>query len=163
MKLPSVVPSRYRVGEAVVIVGIALAFFVLLLGFLRVLFPAGPGLREVATPGESLPAAGMAEPTARESVHASGSPKSSHGAAAWEVAALLVRTTNTVKHRAADAISWSGVRPGKRFRDRDAVQTFDNSTARLRFTEGNVLDMSPNSLVVIQHLQPDPLRTETPS
>jgi len=49
MKLPSVVPSRYRVGEAVVIVGIALAFFVLLLGFLRILFPAGPGLREVAT------------------------------------------------------------------------------------------------------------------
>jgi hypothetical protein len=163
MKLPSVVPSRYRVGEAVVIVGIALAFFVLLLGFLRVLFPAGPGLREVATPGESLPAAGMAEPTARESVHASGSPKSSHGAAAWEVAALLVRTTNTVKHRAADAISWSGVRPGKRFRDRDAVQTFDNSTARLRFTEGNVLDMSPNSLVVIQRVQPNPVRRETPS
>jgi hypothetical protein len=144
MKLPSVVPSRYRVGEAVVIVGIALAFFVLLLGFLRVLFPAGPGLREVATPGESLPAAGMAEPTARESVHASGSPKSSHGAAAWEVAALLVRTTNTVKHRAADAIS------GREFARGSvsaiATQCKRSTTRRPpRFTEGNVLDMSPNS------------------
>lgn len=163
MKLPSIVPSRYRVGEAVVIVGIALAFFAVLLGLLRVLFPAGPGLHEVATREGSLPAAGTAEPTARDPVHASGSPESSLGAAAWEVAAVLVRTTNTVKHRAANAISWSGVRPGERFRDRDAVQTFDNSTARLRFTEGNILDMSPNSLVVIQRAQPTPVRKETPS
>ncbi|OGW62510.1 MAG: hypothetical protein A2638_05840 [Nitrospirae bacterium RIFCSPHIGHO2_01_FULL_66_17] len=163
MELPSVVPSRYRVVEAVVIVGIALAFFALLLGFLRVLFPAGPGLREVVTREGPLPAAGMAEPTARDPAHASGSPKSSQEVAAGEVAAVLVRTTNTVKHRAADEISWSGVRPGERFRDRDAVQTFDNSTARLRFTEGNVLDMSPNSLVVIQRVQPDPVRRETPS
>jgi len=163
MKLPSVVPSRYRVGEAVVIMGIALAFFALLLGFMRVLFPAGPELREVTTREGSMPAAGKAEPRVRDQVHASGSPKSSLGAAAWEVAAVLVRTTNTVKYRAADAISWSGVRPGERFRDRDAVQTFDNSTARLRFSEGNVLDMSPNSLVVIQRVQANPVRRQTPS
>src|SRR3990172_934762 len=101
MKLPSVVPSRYRVGEALVIVGIALAFFALLLGFLRILFPAGPGLHEVATREGSLPGAGTAEPAARGPVQASGSPESSLGAAAREVAAVLVRTTNTVKHRAA--------------------------------------------------------------
>ncbi len=163
MKLPSVVPSRYRVGEAVVIVGIALAFFALVLGFLRFLFPAGPGLREVATLEGSMPGAGMAEPAVRDLSRASGSEESSLEAAGWKVAAVLVRTTNTVKYRAVDAISWSGVRPGERFRDRDAVQTFDNSTARLRFTEGNVLDMSPNSLVVIQRAQPDPVRRETRS
>jgi hypothetical protein len=71
--------------------------------------------------------------------------------------------TNTVKHRPVDAISWSGGRQGERLRDGDAVQTFDDSTARIQFSEGNVLDMSQNSLVVIQRTERDPVRSEVRS
>ncbi len=153
------VSDRYRKGEALAVVGIALAFFAALLAFLRSIFPAGSGLREGATQEGFLPGAVIAERTGRDLLLTSGSEEARLWAEPRETAAVLVRMTNMVKHRPVDAISWSGSRQGERLRDGDAVQTFDKSTARIRFTEGNVLDMSPNSLVVIQRTERDPVRS----
>jgi hypothetical protein len=163
MKLLLAAIGRYRIGEAVVIVGVALAFFAMLLAFLRSIFPAGPGLREVATREGFNPAAAMAERTVRDLLLTSGSGETRLGAETWAAAAVLMRMTNTVKHRPVDAISWSWGRQGERLRDGDAVQTFDDSTARIQFSEGNVLDMSQNSLVVIQRTERDPVRSEVHS
>jgi hypothetical protein len=101
----------------------------------------------------------MVERTAYDLRLTSGSGETRLGTETWSAAAVLVRMTKTVKHRRFDAISWSGGRQGERLRDGDAVQTFDNSTARIQFSEGNVLDMSQNSLVVIQHTERDPVRS----
>jgi hypothetical protein len=55
MKLLLAAIGRYRIGEAVVIVGVALAFFATLLVFLRSIFPAGPILGEVAMREGAIP------------------------------------------------------------------------------------------------------------
>jgi hypothetical protein len=157
------VSSRYRVGEAVAVVGIALTFFAALLAFLRSIFPAGAGLRDGVTPEGLLPLAAVTEREGRDLLLTSGSGEARLGAEPREAAAVLVRMINTVKHRPVDAISWSAGRQGERLRDGDAVQTFDNSTARIRFSEGNVLDMSANSLVVIQRTARDQVRSEAHS
>jgi hypothetical protein len=153
------ISGRYRIVEAVTVVGIALAFFAALLAFLRSILPTGSGLREGATQEGSLPSAVVAERSGRDLLLASGSEEARLGTETRTAATVLVRVTNTVKHRRGNAISWSGGRKGDRLRDGDSVQTFDRSTARIRFTEGNILDMSPNSLVVIQRTERDSVRS----
>jgi len=60
-----------------------------------------------------------------------------------------------VKRKRGDQIAWSDAQGGTQLYDRDAVQTFQQSTALLDFGEQSYLNMGENSLVVIKSLTPD--------
>ena len=61
-----------------------------------------------------------------------------------------------VKIRSADSIAWINASEGNTVGNRDAVQTFNNSRARVDFETDNELRIGQNSLVVFRSGAADP-------
>ena len=61
-----------------------------------------------------------------------------------------------MKIRPADSIAWTNAKIGSPVNNRDAVQTFSNSRARIDFTTDNDLRIGQNSLVIFSSSVADP-------
>jgi len=72
------------------------------------------------------------------------------------VAAILSEAHETVKHKSAKSISWINALKGMDLFDQDAVKTASASHAVIKFDETNVLQLGPDSLVIIRQLVDDP-------
>lgn len=70
--------------------------------------------------------------------------------------AYLGDVRRDVKIRSADSIAWTNAVRGSSVSDRDAVQTFTRSRARVNFTRENELQIGQNSLVVFRNGASDP-------
>ncbi len=137
--------ARRRSLETILALILVLVFFTAFLSILNMVFPSGPGLRDLmrseaksASPPDGSPAAG----------------------GALGIAAHLTAMRNRVKSRSASEIAWGKATEGMALRDRDAIQTLDRSNATITFDDNNYLDMGQNSLVIIQRLEEDPVLKE---
>jgi len=148
-----------RTVEGIVAILLVLLFFSVILSLLNALFPSGTSLREIIArqrPSGSLSASGSKD-TELELGY-SGVQADSGSAA--DSAAVLSWTHNMVKSKRSAEISWQTAKEGNLLYDRDAVQTFSRSAAAIQFDENNLLNMGPNSLVIIKRLTQDPVLRE---
>jgi hypothetical protein len=125
---------RWALGrgtETVVAVFLVLAFFLLFLALLYVLFPSGPGLRDLQDRGQV---------------------QDNRQTEAEKAVAVLSSVQNTVKNKRADSLAWETAKPGMELFDQDAVQTLQRSFATLNFGGDNNLELGANSLVIIKSL-----------
>ena len=70
--------------------------------------------------------------------------------------ARLSDVRREVKIRPANSVAWSDAREGVAVNNRDALQTFSNSRARIDFTTDNHLQIGQNSLVIFSSNTADP-------
>ena len=148
-----------RVGEGIVVVALALVFFSLFLGLLRMAFPSGSSVKDVTKREAFLAPADLADRSVRDLLFASGGDEpdtASHG----NVAAVLTRMKNGVKSKRMDAIAWAAAREGLTLYERDAVQTFSRSQALIDFDDRSSIAMGENSLVIIRRFEQDPTHRE---
>ena len=88
------------------------------------------------------------------------SKQPSQQVASGPVVARLAAGSGAVSHRKAATLAWTSAASGLKLFHRDAIRTGAGSTARVRFTVGNQLDVDELSLVVIEAPEPPP---RTPS
>ena len=127
----------------------ALIIFLLFVGVLiRLAFPEGIRLGDMVTRDNSAIVGD--EEVGR--IDVAGSSIRSFG----NFIAQLGDVRRDVKIRAADSIAWTSASEGAAVHNRDAVQTFQNSRARVDFTTDNELRIGQNSLVVFRSGAADP-------
>ena len=133
-------------------IGVLLVAFVIFLLFLalliRVVFPEGTPLGDMTSERNS-------------EVFEAGRP-GQVGVDAGGIGSLgsfiahLGEVSREVKIRPADSIAWSNASEGAVVHNRDAVQTFSKSRARIDFTTDNELRIGQNSLIVFRSGAADP-------
>jgi len=127
----------------------ALIFFLIFLAFLiRIVFPEGSRLGDLAVREDSSFV--EAGEIGRVDVD-DGS-----GTTLGEFIAQLGEVRRQVKIRPADSIVWTDASEGASVHNRDAVQTFRNSRARVDFTTDNELRIGQNSLIIFRSGAADP-------
>lgn len=133
-------------------IGVLLASLVVFLIFLalliRFVFPEGQRLGDLAAGSGAM----ITETDEVGLVDISGGSVSNFG----NFVAQLADVRRDVRIRPADSIAWSDASAGVTVRNRDAVQTFSNSRARVDFTTDNELRIGQNSLVVFRSGAADP-------
>lgn len=142
-------PMRYRgvldIGVLLVTLIVFLLFLVLLI---RVVFPQGSRLSEIISSRDSI----LVDAPNTGDLELAGSNVSNFGS----FFARLGDIRREVKIRPADSIAWSNASEGTSVHNRDAVQTFAYSRARVDFTLDNELRIGENSLVVFSSGAADP-------
>lgn len=144
--------SSWRRYLQVMDIGVLLACLIIFLVFLalliRFVFPEGHRIGDLAA------AAGGAATEDGEIGHVdfSGGGVSQFG----NFIAHLGDIRRDVKIRPADSIAWRDASEGITVHNRDAVQTFSRSRARVDFTANNELRIGQNSLVVFRSGAADP-------
>jgi hypothetical protein len=121
-------------------------FFLFLLMLNRILFPEGANLAELA----SLSA------TTEQTDNYRRSLSLADGVGFGEFIAKLGDVQRDVKIRGADSAAWTEATRGLAVNNRDALQTFANSRARVDFTTDNELRIGQNSLVIFSNSVADP-------
>jgi len=133
-------------------VGVLLAALVIFLIFITILirlaFPVGTRLGDIYN-NEN---AALIEDGELGQIDIAGNSIKSFGT----FVAQLGDVRRDVKFRAADSIAWTSASEGASVHNRDAVQTFQNSRARVDFTTDNELRIGQNSLVVFRSGAADP-------
>jgi len=125
-----------------------LVFFVFLLMLNRILFPAGAQLGDLA----AMSGSGQQADDQRGEKSLAGDAIDGFSAFIAE----LGDVNRDVKIRPADSVAWADAEIGAPVNNRDAVQTFANSRARIDFTTNNNLRMGQNSLVIFSSSVADP-------
>jgi hypothetical protein len=147
-----------RITEGIVAIFLVLLFFSVILSLLNVIFPSGTSLREIIARQKHVDLLDADSQNSRElELSYDGQSDSEFSE---DSAAVLSWTRNTVKSKRAAEIAWRSAKIGNLLYDRDAVQTFSRSAAEIQFDENNMLNMGPNSLVIIKRLARDPLHHE---
>ncbi len=145
----SVLQQRYLgILDIGVLLVSLLIFFVFLLMLNRILFPEGARIGDLA----SLSGSGSQVIDRRGEISLAGDAVDGFG----EFIAKLGEVNREVKIRQANSIAWTDAKKGTTVNDRDAVQTFANSRARVDFTTDNELRIGQNSLVVFSSSVVDP-------
>lgn len=127
----------------------ALIIFLLFLAILiRVVFPEGPRLGDMVVRSDSR----FEDAGEVGTVDVDGGSVSAFGS----FIAYLGDVRRDVKIRSANSIAWTNASEGNTVRNRDAVQTFHNSRARVDFQTENELRIGQNSLVVFRSGAADP-------
>lgn len=147
-----------RSTELVVSVLIALGFFLVFFGLLYLVFPSGASFSSMLRTAEERFLSGDDE--AGRSLLVTDGRDSYPGLRTGANAAQLAVIRNNVKSKASGEIAWRRAVEGMQLYDRHAVQTFDRSSAVIRFDDRNVLNVGSNSVVVIRRLDSDPLFRE---
>jgi hypothetical protein len=70
-----------------------------------------------------------------------------------EVYATVEKKLAKVKRKHAKSFSWNTIQSDEKLYKKDSVQTGDNSAATIKLKDGTVLELSENSLVVIDDIQ----------
>lgn len=148
--------TAWRIGETLLVLGLALLFFLVVLGLLRVVFPSGSGLQETGTPDGGV----MGLDRSVRTLLRLSRGEEDQPVAPGNTAAVLVQMTNAVKSRRVNALSWVPAQEGQALQSRDAVQTLARSGAVIRFDARNTLQMGSNSLVIIKAIDRDPIRDQ---
>lgn len=138
----------------------------------RTLRPAPPGPDAASAP--PAPEAPPVEPSPQEPAPETGLPAAEAGApptgepapppgpapAERRAVATLASFEGGVKTRSADAPEWADPRGGAPLYENDLVRTFEKSSARLSFGDGNTLEIDPNTLFVVRPPRPQAVGQE---
>lgn len=141
-------PAR-KVLEGVVAIVLVLASFGVLMFVLNLLFPTGTGFRALFGPFALSSHQGSRDGAGGDSFRIPGEPMEE------DLTATIRKARNLVKARRAGAVAWSAAGEGMELYNRDAVQTFRQSSALIALDRENVLELRENSLVVINRHRQD--------
>jgi len=143
-----------RILEAVLVLALVLLFFLVILVTLNTVFPTGQSLFDLVRPGGDYGDKAVDDGNSRRHrlVTEEGDQLAGEGAG---VTAVLSRFENSVKTKRAAQIAWQSAARGMTFYNRDALQTLGRSSATIYFKEGNYLELSENSLVVLRKMERD--------
>ncbi len=141
-------------AEALVALLLVLLAFSIIIGLVNSLFPSGSGLVGVSSDMEQRTGSGGRDLLISTKDYEAGLLDLAG------LAAVLDDTKNTVKRKPSDGIAWNTVASGTPLFDRDAVQTFNGSSAEIIFDKSNRLTMEENSLIIIQSMDKDVFRNE---
>jgi|GEM_PF-5490847 len=151
-------PLLKQLTEGLIAVALVLVFFFIIMLVLNALFPYG-GLQLFApsdvTSDAGIP--GRLRPEQRIEV-AFGHGDQTLDPGKW--AATLVEMRNLVKSKRATDIAWKSAEADMPLYSLDAVQTLEDSSARIRFDARNEIHLGANSLVVIRRMEQDLLFRE---
>ncbi len=137
--------------ELIVVLALVMAFFLVLLRVLNSFFPEGSGMQEI------IGGTGAAQMASRlrkdllvqsESGTSELNPNSS-------LVATLTEMNRDVRSKRANSITWHSTSVGMPLYNEDAVQTFDRSSATIKFDEENRLHLGPDTLVIIKRMEQD--------
>jgi len=145
---------RYLVGrsaEIAVMLFLVSLFFALLTTLLFNIFPAGISLTQILAERERAERGGRGGKSGEGAVLDLGRPGE-------RAAAVLTHLGNDVRSKGASSIAWGTAQEGMPLHDRDAVQTFSQSSAQINFDSANYLTMGSNSLVIIKSIEKDASR-----
>jgi len=131
-----------------VLLATLIVFFLFVTLLIRIVFPEGQRLTDMVSGEQSA----LLEADEIGRVDIAGRSVGNIGS----FIAHLGDVRRDVKIRPADSIAWSDASEGTTVRNRDAVQTFYNSRARVDFKENNELRIGQNSLVVFRSGAADP-------
>jgi len=137
-----------KIMDIAVLIAALIVFLVFTLILIRIAFPVGTRLGDMY----SQDSAAMIESGELGRIDVAGNSIRNFGT----FVAQLGIVRRDVKIRAADSIAWTSASEGASVRNRDAVQTFQNSRARVDFTTDNELRIGQNSLVVFRSGAADP-------
>ncbi len=140
--------SAARFGEILLTLLLVLLCFAGFFSLLNSFFPTGTSLRQLVTSREPTPGG---EATGGRQIRTEGGEPGGEA-----LAAVLSEARNEVKSKPASSIAWGAARAGMKLYNRDAVQTFEGSEARITFDADNYLRMGSHSLVIIKRLEKDP-------
>ena len=135
------------------------AAFILLFNFLNYVFPHGSSLRYMVDDSQILGRPGdlfKNDPSLQVEYDGRQENLKSED----NIAARITSIKRKVKSKAADKIAWSNARSGLALYSRDAVQTFENSSARIQFDRENYINLGENALVIIKKMEDDPILRE---
>jgi len=141
-------------AEALVALALVLLAFFAIMAMVNRLFPSGSGL--VGVSSETRQQTGVG---GRDLLISAGDYEAALMNLAG-LAAVLDQTKKTVKLKSSDGIAWNTVTAGVPLFDRDAVQTFKGSSAKIIFDKSNRLIMEENSLIIIKRMEKDVFRNE---
>lgn len=131
-----------------VLLGALIIFLLFLAILIRVVFPEGPRLGDMVVRGNATIGGANEVGT----IDVDGGSVSAFGS----FIAYLGDVRRDVKIRSANSVAWTNATEGNTVRNRDAVQTFHNSRARVDFQTDNELRIGQNSLVVFRSGAADP-------
>ncbi len=141
-----------RSFEIIAVMLTVLLFYALVLSVMGIMFPTGTSLKDKAkqrgTGGSAV------KKTDRNLLLARGENESGLMDSV-SAPAFLKSMNNRVKSKRADTIVWEKAEGGMPLYDRDAVQTFGNSSAVIQMEEGNTLKMGESSLIIIRKVEKD--------
>lgn len=141
--------DRFRaILDIGVFLGTLVAFLLFLIVLVNTVFPEGARLGNTVPTKHSM----LTDRRGSGSVDIAGDNVSNF----TRFKAYLGDVRRDVKIRSSDSIAWSNAVRGSRVSDRDAVQTFSRSRARVDFTRDNELQIGQNSLVVFRKGASDP-------
>jgi hypothetical protein len=125
-----------------------LVFIAFLLLLNNIVFPEGARLGDITARDN------IGETTRRErgDISVTGDGLDGFG----DFVARLSDVRREVKIRPADSVAWTDAREGVAVNNRDALQTFSNSRARIDFTTDNHLQIGQNSLIIFSSNTADP-------
>lgn len=147
-----------RLTELFVSLALAMLFFGIVLLILDQVFPTGLRLNPFS--GDDKGLSGLLErDTARNLLLARHGGDVGLGERST-VVAVLSGMENKVKNRRAAGINWGDAREGMELFNLDAIQTFNYSSAEIKFDEENYLEVGSNSLIIIKSLERDPIFRE---
>jgi hypothetical protein len=142
-------PRRFlKAMDIGVLFGALLVFLLFLALLIRIVFPDGTRLADISPGGDTADFGA----DIRGAVDIAGGNSDNFGG----FIARLGDIRRNVKIRAADSVAWKSARRGLRVHNRDAIQTFANSRARVDFTKDNELRIGQNSLIVFRSGAADP-------
>ena len=142
-----------RFIEILLIILIVLLFFSLFATFLTKLFVPGTSLKEMMRSDNAATGTNGDSPRSGAMLEAGGSDGSILDA--FRSNALLSWAKNEVKSKRADSIAWGNAVPGMPLYNRDAIQTFKQSSAQISFDKKNSFSVGSNSLVIIKQVEKD--------
>ena len=151
-----------RFLEAILVLTLVLFAFLVILFTLNKVFPVGQDLFNLVRPGGDKQELTGEDGNSRELhvVTEAGKQVLTRGAG---MSAVLTDVENSVKSKRAAAIAWQNARKDMVLYNRDAIQTFRKSSAKLSFGSGNTLELDENSLIIIRQLDQDPFLNENRS
>lgn len=139
---------RLQLMDVAVLIAALIIFLIFITILIRFTFPVGTRLGDIHS-SENVE---LVEDGEVGRIDVAGNSIKSFGT----FVAQLGDVRRDVKIRAADSVAWTSASEGASVHNRDAVQTFQNSRARVDFTTDNELRIGQNSLVVFRSGAADP-------
>ncbi|MCK5601301.1 FecR domain-containing protein, partial [Candidatus Pacearchaeota archaeon] len=143
-----------RLAEAIIALSIVLFVFFIMLFFINKIFPSGSSLISPLKDSQGR----IITDNYDSELFITSDGVDLALMETYGLAAILRNPKNTVKRKPSDGIAWQRVGGGTALFDKDAVQTFKQSSTEIFFDNENSLKMGENSLIIIRKMEKDVFR-----
>jgi len=145
------------IAESILILIMVFALYLFFIDMLQKMFPRGTSLSEIIN--EKVFQGGFLEKEDKDiRLNVNGQELAYSGNT--ELAAKIIERHKSVKLKRANGISWFAVNSGHGLHARDAVQTFNRSSAVIRLSNAGDISLGENSLIIIRKVDEDILLQE---